>query len=917
MFEQLMNSSPAGLWLSDTNGAIIYINRTLAEWTGMSTERLSGDGWADAIMEEDRERSVHTFRSAIATQSHYDVMFRMRKGNGDIIWCRAAGDPYKDEQGAFAGYSGYCLDMNELVAVSNELKAGEDRFRSIVEQAPMAIALLRGKEMIIEVGNDRIFEVWGKNKSVTGMKLMDALPEIQGQGFLELLDGVYTTGKPYFAKGARATLNIKNKAVDAYFDFTYAPLKDAEGKITGVMALAIDVTRQVLTQNKIQESEEQLRSFVNHAPFPIGIYIGREMRILLANQSIREVWGKGHDVVGKRYAELLPELDNQEVFNQLDQVYITGIPFYANNQPIQLIADGKPKLYYFNYQFTPLRDTQGNIYGVMNTAADVTDVNVIQRKIAESEARFRSLIAEAPYGTAFYKGRELIIETANEAMMNLWGRDSSVLNQPLHIALPELEGQEFLHILDEVFTSGVTVEKQDSKAELLRDGKMGIFYFDFIYKPIRNEEGKVYAILHMAVEVTDKVLARQKIEEAEADLRGAVELAELATWHIDLTTGILHYSPRLLSWCGFTPDEVITIDKAYSVIRESDRMLVKESMTKAITFGSGAEYNVEYTVYNATTKTEKTIHAQGRALFNKENKAYKVNGTALDVTQQRQIQLSLKQEVQSRTEELQALNEELATTNEELFESNDLLSHSNKELEQYAYIASHDLQEPLRKIRTFSDRLLRQPDLSESTTLYVDKISRSAERMSALINDLLEFSRLNEDSALRRPVDLTDVVNSVVTDFEIVIEEKKAVIHFTGLPVIHAIGLQMNQLFYNLLGNALKFSKSDVSPRIEIKSERVSHEEVRKYLTHVLTSAHYYRLTFSDNGIGFEAQYREQVFEIFKRLHTREQYAGSGIGLALCRRIILNHQGYMYAESIPGEGTTFHILLPDRASDNR
>jgi len=288
-----------------------------------------------------------------------------------------------------------------------------------------------------------------------------------------------------------------------------------------------------------------------------------------------------------------------------------------------------------------------------------------------------------------------------------------------------------------------------------------------------------------------------------------------------------------------------------------------------------------------------------------------LTGSTKDITLQRNTEYELESLVQIRTEELQATNEELETTNEELAETNDNLSRSNEELAQYAYVASHDLQEPLRKIRVFSDILSNQAGLPAHNKPMVEKISQASERMTLLIKDLLEFSRLLNSEKLFRTVELTPVITEVINDFELVITEKKAKITVDGhMPVIDAVPLQMNQLFYNLVNNALKFVAAGEAPEIEIASKALSAAEVKNHMPRFNRNTAYYDITVKDKGIGFDIKYADQIFEVFKRLHGREVYPGSGIGLALCRRIVVNHGGHLYAESEPGKGTTFHIILP-------
>jgi len=263
---------------------------------------------------------------------------------------------------------------------------------------------------------------------------------------------------------------------------------------------------------------------------------------------------------------------------------------------------------------------------------------------------------------------------------------------------------------------------------------------------------------------------------------------------------------------------------------------------------------------------------------------------------------NLEHKVRERTHEVEMAKNELETVNDKLIKS-------NRDLEQFAYVASHDLQEPLRKIRTYTEMAERNLQDEALVKKYFEKISTSAGRMSTLIQAVLNYSRLSKTEEEFVEIDLNKVIENIKTDFELLISEKNATILSNSLPVIRGIPLQIHQLCLNLISNSLKFSQKPpvihitgkTIPGYEIKSEG----EVDKELMYVA-------LSFKDNGIGFEPQYADKIFTIFQRLHSRQEYAGTGIGLALCKKIVGNHHGFITVHSELGEGAEFTIYLPTR-----
>jgi light-regulated signal transduction histidine kinase (bacteriophytochrome) len=264
-------------------------------------------------------------------------------------------------------------------------------------------------------------------------------------------------------------------------------------------------------------------------------------------------------------------------------------------------------------------------------------------------------------------------------------------------------------------------------------------------------------------------------------------------------------------------------------------------------------------------------------------------GTSTDITDHKLAEELLEQKVTERTQELE---------------------QRNHELERFTYASNHDLQEPVRKIMLFAE-MVRSADykkLSPASQKRFDQMEESAKRLRTALRDVMEYITLDRTEQFSK-VDLNVVVADVMSDLELIINEKHAVIAIDTLPKIFAIPQQMHQLFYNLLNNALKFSKSETRPQVQIKSRQLSEEEVKSQ-PDLQQGRSYYEFSITDNGVGFEMEYAQDIFVMFKRLHTRNVYQGTGIGLSLCERVVHNHHGKIWAVSKLSEGATFKFILP-------
>lgn len=263
--------------------------------------------------------------------------------------------------------------------------------------------------------------------------------------------------------------------------------------------------------------------------------------------------------------------------------------------------------------------------------------------------------------------------------------------------------------------------------------------------------------------------------------------------------------------------------------------------------------------------------------------------------------LNANKTLQKEIEDRKISEEKIRLLNKQLIASNAHLLSINEELDRFAYVASHDLQEPLRKIMVFSDKVLSKQDTPPEVEKYLRKIVGSSQRMQSLINDLLQFSRHSVHAGDFVNVNLSDLAKEAMLELEIELEKNNTQIIIDDLPVIYAIPALIRQLFYNLISNAIKFRKKEGVLYINIAAEKIMNAD----------NINYYRITISDNGIGFDPAYADDIFVIFKRLHSYHEYQGSGVGLSICKKIVDKHNGVIKAIGKPGEGAAFVIDLPE------
>ncbi|WP_018615333.1 PAS domain-containing protein [Segetibacter koreensis] len=919
----------------------------------------------------------------------------------------------------------FCVAHNVTVQFhyQKNIEESEHRFRTFIEEAAVATGLYLGRELQIQHANDIMLSYWGKDNTIIGMPIGEALPELKGQPFLGLIDEVYLTGIPYTGIEEEAFLRVDGRLQPFYFNFTYKALRNKEGNIYGIHHTAIDVTKEVRSRKKVEESEQDLRNMVLQAPIGVCVIDATSLIAQIANDRFIEISGKTMDeIVGKFFWDAFAEA-RIHYEDALNKVINEGVTYRADDAELMLIRHGKEEMVYISFAYEPMKNNQGIVKKVAVWVLDNTAKVMARRKVEESENNFRNMILQSPVAMGILKGPEFVVEIANERMFELWGRSKEeLLHKSIFRGLPEATNQGYEELLRGVFTTGKTFSALGIPVNLPRSERVETVYINVLYEAFAESEGNISGVMVAATDVTEQVVSKMKVEESNQEFKFVTDFMPQIIWATKADGYHDFYNKQWYDYTGLT-DEQSKDGGWNTAVHPDDQERAWDVWLHSLKTGS--PYEIEYRFKRFDGQYRWFL---GRALPLKDEAGaiLKWYGTCTDIDDQKKGSELLEEKVKERTIELEdqknlldnilknssngiSVTEMIRNERGEIYDANTILANasavkyvglpediylsktaveldpnilnssygqtclktlatgepsliqyymevtdrwleltlskmdndhlihiftdvtsvkesqlqlertmnelkrSNANLEEFAYAASHDLKEPIRKIRTFSERLKKnlQGRLLDDDQHYFERMEKATERMKNLIDDLLEYSHVSTSINYLDEVDLNKKVTQVLEDLELEVAEKKARVMVGALPVIKGHKRQMQQLFQNLITNALKFSKRNVSPQISIYSAVVSGENINSSDRLEESKNKLYNLIeISDNGIGFEQEYADKIFKMFQRLHGKTEYEGTGIGLAIVRKVVENHKGFIEAVSQPGKGATFKVFLP-------
>ena len=486
----------------------------------------------------------------------------------------------------------------------------------------------------------------------------------------------------------------------------------------------------------------------------------------------------------------------------------------------------------------------------------------------------QDIVLQTPLPTAVYCTDDLIISFANPAMHSLWNKEEDVIGKKIADISTGLEKDSISAEILRVMKTGIPFQAHDQKLNILVKGVSKPLFFNYNFSPLRNEKGVVYGVVHTCTEATKLHEAKSQIVNSDEMLTMAIEACGMGTYEIDVITNRIKTSDNFKKLWSISSD--ITVEALAARLHPDDRRLREKAHQDALKNG--------IVCYEARIlqedKSEKWIKVFGKIIKDEKGSPSTILGVVQDIQDQKEFQAALQRKIGESTTELR---------------------RSNDDLLHFANVVSHDLQEPVRKIKIFNDFLKNEiaNQLPDRSVMHLNKIAHSANRMQCIIEGLLAYSTMDKRNQPVEMISLNNLLENIKTDLELIIKEKGAILIISALPEIEGAAILIQQLFYNLIQNALKFTKSGRPPRVIITST-----------TKKMDSVEYVEISFKDNGIGLDPLYAEKIFAAFERLHSKNEYEGNGIGLALCQKIIQRHSGTIVAKGEKGNGAEFVVSLP-------
>lgn len=892
---ELLDHIPGMVYRADADLArqLRYVSLGATALTGLSPEQLTGahgPPLGELVHPDDRGHVEGVVSAALRDGTPFELEYRLLRPDGAIRWVWEHGGVYRGPDDLPASLGGVLVDVTDRRTAETALRESEQRFALALESSRNALWDWRVPENDLYLSPQ-----WKEQLGYTDDELDNSFdtwrsllhPDDRDRMMGRVADHLSAPAGPW-----QEEFRLRHRDGSyLWIQARAATVVDGDGRVTRMLGTHIDLTQRIEREQERERSARLFREMLASVELA-AVILDADGRIAFCNDHLCSILGRQREELegADWFTTCLPETECAEIRAMFEEA-VTRDRFPRQHVNDLITVDGRRRT--IRWSNVVLRDLDGQLMGSASIGDDVTDRVAAERALLDSEARYRFIFESLP--VSVWEEDISGLRSALDAL-----RDEGVEDLRAHLqSSPELTGDLLrrVRVLD-VNPATLQIYAAEDKRELLAsldtvltpesvpvflemisviDRGEARFRAETINRTVEGEP--IDVDLSVAIPSRDAhdapalvtaidISERKRAERVLAMFRALVESsAQGAAW-ADPDRSIRYVNPALARLVGFDdPADLIGRDFKDFYPPDTWRVMTDDVLPAVMERGSWQGTSELL----AVDGTRAPVLENMFSIRDEDGRVTAIGYVAADIREERHTQARLEEAARE-------------------------LARSNEELQQFAYVASHDLQEPLRMVSSYLQLIERRYGevLDDDGREFIAFAVDGAKRMKALIDGLLAYSRVDTADRRLAPTDLDEVLRRVTHDLGPTLEETGGRVEWHSLPTVHGDAVQLAQLFRNLVGNALKFRAAD-PPRVEIAA----------------TDAHgAWELRVSDNGIGVEPEHRERVFEVFERLHPRNRYSGTGIGLAICRKIVHRHGGEIRIDDAPGPGTTVVFTLP-------
>jgi len=846
-WRSLANALPQFVWAAQSFGEAQFINDFWYEYTGLPRGELSPASWLTVLHPEDVPHIAEMWQRALSSGSEQTFEYRVKRvSDGMWRWHRGFHRPERDGSGKIVRWIGNAFEIDDLKLTQQALRDTEERRRLAIEASGAGLWDWEIANNLVS-WNERIYEMHG-------------LPPGSFDGTLE---GFTSTVHPGDVE--RVNLGLR-KALEQdepyrvefrviwpdgavrWLSTSARVVRDESGGAVRMLGATLDITERKVAEDAVRRSEERFRAIVNTSPECVKL-VAADGTLLQMNPAGLEMVGAklDEDVIGKSiYSLIAPEF--RDSFRAFHEAVCRGERGFLEFDIVGM--HGRRR--HMESHAAPLRNPDGKVVQLAITR-DVT-----QRRERERAALLLSAIVDSSDDAIVSKDLNGIVTSWNQGAERVFGYTAAeMVGQSITVVIPAERLSEEPEILARLRRG----ERVDHFETVRRRKDGTLIDVSLTISPMRDQQGNIIGASKIARDITESKRAEAALLASEARFRQLAEAMPQMVWTAHPDGEVDYYNERWYQFTGFRRGQG---DRSWQPVQHPDDLKRGEDTWRA-SVRTGEPYLSEFRFWDGRENRWRWFMGRALPVRGEDGRIAKWFGTFTDIDEQKRVE--------------------------------DELRRANQDLEQFAYSASHDLQEPLRTIKIYGELLSRRyaHRLDGEALEFLGYLKNGATRMESLVRDLLAYTRVVQLEPPKESTDANEMMAQAISDLSGAIRECGATVTFDPLPAVRVRGPHLAQLFQNLIGNAIKYRDPGRAPRVHVSGDRKNGDWV---------------FSVRDNGIGIEPEYKEQIFGLFKRLHNGDEYSGTGIGLAICQRIVERYQGRIWVESEPGQGSEFVFTIP-------